>query len=92
MHLEDIHEAWVRHTDGTGEPLQDQNGADTGTMSRMLLPSFLRAFTVLARTKYFRDERKGGNHLLLRDVFHNITNPIVSVNGGLPVFTVTMCS
>lgn len=80
MRLEDIHEAWVRHADGTKESLRGHHdGATTGTATRMLLPSFLQAFTSLARTKYcnLRDG-KGGNHLLLGDVFDNITNPTVS--------------
>lgn len=79
MHLEDVHEAWVRHTEGTEEPLQeDNNGAHTG-MDRILLPCFLDAFTALAKTKYRNlHEGKGGNHLLLSDVFDNITDPTVS--------------
>lgn len=86
MHLEDIHEAWVRHTDGIKESLHGHNGTDSGTMNRMLLPSFLRAFTVLARTKYCNlHEGRGGDHLLLGDVFDNITNPTVSNNGWLLV-------
>lgn len=79
MHLEDIQEAWVRHTDGNKEFLRDNDGANIGTTNRMLLPSFLQAFTVLARTKYCNlHEGRGADHLLLRDVFDNIANPTVS--------------
>lgn len=84
MHLEDIHEAWVRHAGGIKESLRDHSsdGANSGTTTRMLLlPSFLQAFTDLAKTKYCNlHEGKGGNHLLLGDVFDNITNPTVSTN------------
>lgn len=86
MTLEDIHEGWVRNADSIEQDVLPEHA---GTMvdnnssgTRMLLPSFLRAFTALARMKYCTSVHEGGpssvNRLLLRDVFDNISNPTVS--------------
>lgn len=76
-----------------GGPFDDRigrGGAATDTNNNssciLLLPPFLRAFTALARIKYYGDDSPqeesdhGGsvNRLLLRDVFDNITKPTVS--------------
>jgi len=86
MTLEDIHEGWIRNADTIEEDvLPEHTGAMVNNSSgtRMLLPSFLRAFTSLARIKYCTSVHEGDgpssvNRLLLRDVFDNITNPTVS--------------
>ena len=92
MTLEDIHEGWVRNADSIEEDrLRELDGATTDSSNRvrMLLPSFLRTFTALARKKYSSNAHEGEgpssvNRLLLRDVFDNITNPTVS--------TVVLCA
>lgn len=88
MKLEDIHEAWGKHAsdDKNGPPDHRIGGAATKTNNCILLPPFLRAFTALARIKYYGDDNSpqeesdhgSVNRLLLRDVFDNITNPTVS--------------
>lgn len=86
MTLEDVHEGWVRNADSIEEGvLPGHTGAmvDNSSATRMRLPSFLRAFTALARIKYCTSIHEGEgpssvNRLLLRDVFDNLSNPAVS--------------
>lgn len=88
MTLEVIHEAWAQHAGGdVNVSLDVHNGGaatditDITNACILLLPSFLQAFTALARVKYCGREESDHssiNRLLLRDVFDNITNPKVS--------------
>lgn len=84
MTLEDIQEAWEQHTK-TKDANEDVPPALDGDCNDgvannagLCLPSFLKAFEELAKAKYLYSPHGGKgrvsvSHLLLRDVFDNIT-------------------
>ncbi|CAM9404677.1 unnamed protein product [Ectocarpus fasciculatus] len=90
LSLEDIHEAWKNNADISEgvEPVEDGRQDHHGHPEEavgLLLPSFVRAFTALARTKYSDrphdgESRDSVNRLLLRDVLEIITNSTPSVS------------